>query len=123
MTKKLSVWGREFDLEIIFDRYTGEDNLEHQEDALHNFLSLSNIIDATKDDVEKYCLHRDSDEIGGSIENIFKYVIPTFIFIKRTKDKKRVVALMCNYRLDIEHGIAVVFENEQFSFVGNQQAL
>ena len=123
MTKKLSVWGREFELEVVFDRYKGEENLKHQEDALENFLALSHLTDTAKDEVEKYCLDMDSEEIGTHIENIFKYVIPAFIFIKRTKDEKRVVSLMCNYRFDVEHGIAIVFENEKFSFVGNQQSI
>ena len=56
---------------------------------------------------------------GDKIENIFKYVMPKEIFVPHT-EKHRNVAIMCNYKFDIEHGIAVLFENGQFKKVGPQ---
>ena len=54
-----------------------------------------------------------------TVDNIFKYVMPKNIYVPRNL-KKRVVAIMCNYKFDTEHGIAVVFENEQFKEIGAQ---
>ena len=56
---------------------------------------------------------------GDKIENIFKYVMPKEIFVPHT-EKHRNVAIMCNYKFDIEHGLAVLFENGQFKKVGPQ---
>lgn len=56
---------------------------------------------------------------GDKIENIFNYVMPKEIFVPHT-EKHRNVAIMCNYKFDIEHGIAVLFENGQFKKVGPQ---
>ena len=33
---------------------------------------------------------------------------------------KRAIAVMCNYKFDMEHGIAIVYENEEFKEVGPQ---
>ena len=64
-------------------------------------------------------MKNNSDRINGSIENIFKYVIPVSIYIERNK-KKRVVSLLCNYRFDEEHGIAITYENEKLKNIGPQ---
>ena len=39
--------------------------------------------------------------------------------ITREKEE-RVFAILCNYKFDIEHGLAVVYENEKFKTVGAQ---
>ena len=54
-----------------------------------------------------------------AFENIFKYVMPKSIFVPHTK-KHRIAAIMCNYKFDMEHGIAVVFENGKLKKVGTQ---
>ena len=35
----------------------------------------------------------------------------------------RVVAIMCNYKFDMEHGIAIVFKNEMFSKIVSQDII
>lgn len=60
-----------------------------------------------------------NDLTENKIENIFKYVIPKTIFLPRTV-KVRTVALLCDFKFDIEHGLAVVFENEKFKEVVSQ---
>lgn len=52
------------------------------------------------------------------IENIFKYVMPKYLYVPRTD--KRVIAVMCNFKFDIENGIAVVYKNERFEEIGEQ---
>ena len=34
--------------------------------------------------------------------------------------KERVVAVMCDFKFDMENGLAIVFENEKFKEVGYQ---
>ena len=119
MYKKLLIWNREFDLRVIFDSYD-EEVLPIQEQALEAFLKSENTIQESKQQLEKYILNDEYAEIeGNSIDNIFKYVIPTDIYIPRTPET-RTVALLCDYRFDEEHGIAIVFENEQFKEIGEQ---
>ena len=119
MYKKLLIWNREFDLRVVFDSYD-EEVLPIQEQALEAFLKAENTIQESKKQLEKYILNDEYAEIeGNSIDNIFKYVIPTDIYIPRTPET-RTVALLCDYRFDEEHGIAIVFENEQFEEIGEQ---
>ena len=119
MYKKLLIWNREFDLRVVFDSYD-EEVLSIQEQALEAFLKAENTIQESKKQLEKYILNDEYAEIeGNSIDNIFKYVIPTDLYIPRTLET-RTVALLCDYRFDEEHGIAIVFENEQFEEIGEQ---
>ena len=119
MYKKLLIWNREFDLRVVFDSYD-EEVLPIQEQALEAFLKSENTIQESKQLLEKYILNDEYAEIeGNSIDNIFKYVIPTDIYIPRTPEI-RTVALLCDYRFDEEHGIAIVFEDEHFIEIGKQ---
>ena len=120
MTKKISIWGREFDLKVVFDCFDDEEVLPIQEQALKSFLKANAAIEDSKKQVENYILNDDYAELEtDSIDNIFKFVIPTDIYIPRTPET-RTAALLCNYRFDEEHGIAIVFENERFKEIGTQ---
>ena len=48
--------------------------------------------------------------------------MPKSLFVRRD-EAKRIVAIMCDYRFDMEHGLAVVFENEQFKMIGEQDII
>lgn len=119
MTNKMIIWGREFDVNIIYDVFSGEEILSEQKVALEEFLSKSTELLSDSTEIEKYCIKHNKKEIGESISNIFKYVIPTSLLIERDI-KKRKVALLCNYRFDEEHGLALVFEDEKLSYIGTQ---
>ena len=123
--QKLNVWGRDFELEVVFDCYEGEEILPTQNDALKEFLvSSGDLVQKAKRDVEEYCLKHNAEDIGSSsIENIFKYVIPKSIYIQRTTTGSHVVGLMCAYKFDAENGIAVVFKNEKLDKVGTQNIM
>ena len=56
-----------------------------------------------------------------TIENIFKYVMPKSIFVPR--EEKRIVAVLFDFRFDMEHGMAIVFENEKFSTIGSEDII
>lgn len=113
----IKIWDREFDLKVLYDCYAGEEVLNEQKEALKNFSSDKELIGASKASVEQYCLSQNKDEIcGDEIDNIFKYVLPECIFVKR--DCR--IAIMCRYKFDAEHGIAVVFKDGKFIEVGSQ---
>lgn len=117
------IWGRELELGITYDCYSGEEIIDSQKDAVKDLLTSSNAIDNALAEVKHYCLAENHEEIGtDTIENIFKYVAPKYLYVLRNKDK-HVVAIMCNYKFDQENGIAVVFENEKFSKIGKQDII
>lgn len=117
---KLNIWGREFELTVEYDCYSNEEILPIQKEALQSFTGAELAIDAARDSLEKYCLEHNAEDIGADhIENIFKYVVPKYLYVKR-EESRHVVAIMCNYKFDMENGIAVVFENEQVKKIGKQ---
>lgn len=120
---KVTIWGRELDLGVTYDCYSDEKILESQKDAVKAFAGAKNAIDKALDNVKAYCLTENKSEIGtDTIENIFKYVAPKYLYVVREQDK-HIVAIMCNYKFDMENGIAVVFENEAFLKIGKQSII
>lgn len=117
---KMSIWGRDFDLDIVYDCYSGEAILPKQEEALKCFFTAEAEINRSKNQVIHYCLDNDRDMIEDEcIDNIFRYVVPYSIFVKR--DGR--VALMCYYKLDMEHGLAVVFKKGKLLEIGRQDCI
>lgn len=123
MTKaEQAVWGRTFKLGVSFECASDDEVLDSQIQAKDAILKNWRVVDGAKAAVEKYCLKRDGELIGDEIENIFKYVIPAELLVLRDGSAHK-VALMCNYRFDPEHGIAVVFKNERLLEVVPQDEL
>ena len=122
--QKVRIWGREFELEIIYDCYEGEQILPAQEEAVTRIFKIDNLFDSVKRDVETYCLAGNAEDIGSNcIENIFKYVMPKSLYIKRPRDDSRTVALMCAYKFNPDDGLAVVFKNEQLYQIGSSNII
>ena len=119
---KIMVWGREFDLGITYDCYSGEEVLDIQKKAVDAFVKSEKVIADSLEQVKKYFMDENGTEIGAAIDNIFKYVAPKYLYVSRD-DKKHIVSLMCNYKFDPENGIAIVFENEKFSKIGRQDVI
>lgn len=84
---------------------------------MSSFLSNKQAIEDSEGQVKVYCIEHNKQDIGqDEITNIFKYVMPESLFIKR--DGR--IAIMCKYKFDVEHGIAVVFNDNHIDFVGSQ---
>lgn len=123
MYKNLTIWGRTFELRVVFDCFDDEEVLPIQEQTLEAFLKADAAIADSKKQVESYILNDDYAELEtDSIDNIFKYVIPTDIYLPRTPEI-RTAAILCDYRFDEENGIAIVFENEKFKEIGTQDII
>lgn len=119
---KINLFEREFSLDVYYDNYGDEEVTEVQKAAFEQFKTIDFNSDKLLNEVKKYCLKRDKDEIEEPITNIFKYVIPQTVYVVKN-DEKRIVALLCNYRFDPEHGIAIVFENEKLANIGMQDCI
>ena len=112
MIKKvdMNIWGRDFDLKVEFDCYRGEKVTKSQEEALKKIIKNIDLINKSKKMLEKYCEKRVYvDNENQKKDNVFSYIKPDYIFVKR-EDKPR-VAIMCKYKYDMEHGLAIVFED------------
>lgn len=121
MNKKMMIWDREFELSIVLECYPGEKVLDAQKEAmlwLDNVELVTSVLDAVKEYVQETA----TAELELPINNIFKYVIPKSIFIPHSKNTAK-LAIMCNYKFDMEHGIAIVFENGQFKEIGTQDII
>lgn len=117
---KITIWDRAFELPVVYECYAGETVLASQREAL--VLLEDNVAEVTEslDAVKKYVRKTGAGQLADdAIENIFKYVMPKSIFVRHSK-KRRIAAIMCNYKFDMEHGIAVVFENGKFKEIGAQ---
>lgn len=121
MTKEnLTIWGREFSLPIEYEYYKGEPVLPGQHKALEKFLSSGMEIDKALDAVKHFCLKNYREKIKEEqIGNIFKYVMPAYLFVERDT-RRNIVNLMCHDRFAPDNGIAVVFVDEKFVKVCTQ---
>ena len=122
-TLKLIVWDREFTLPIEYDCYKGEKVTKAQKAALKNFAGHKDWIDVSKPQVEGYCREQVlEDEENQKKDNIFSYIKPDYLYVKRDADNPR-VAMMCKYRYDSEHGLAVIFSSDGTVTVGTQDVI
>ena len=115
----IDIWGRTFKLPVVIKQFKGMDISDTQRQAVANFKKNVTISDSLKEKVEAYILNNGLKENGiNTVDNIFKYVMPISVYVP--KEKRRIVAILCNYKYDMEHGLAIVFENEEYKQVGPQ---
>lgn len=120
--KRLNIWGRDFEIEILYEEYEGEGRIHAQDVAINNLLDNWNVVSSSLDEVKRFCIEWYPNELeaisgGRTIDNIFRYVMPESLFVFRREDV-RAVELLCRSRLDPEHGLAIYFENESLAGVG-----
>jgi len=122
-SQTLPIWGRSLTLPVLYDCYAGESVTPEQINAIKHLFSHVDWIEKAKKQVELYCRESvDEDDENQKKDNIFSYVKPESIFVKRDKDYPR-IALMCKYRYDPEHGLAVVFTKNGEITVGSQDII
>ena len=118
---RANIWGREFELNVSFDNFPDEEVTENQKHTLDAIPSVD--YSESLPELKQYIMKYNGSEIEGAvIENIFKYVMPKSFVIAREKED-RVFAIFCNYKFDMEHGLAVVYKNEKFKVVGPQDII
>ena len=121
-TLDLNIWGRNFTLPVKYDCYKGEEVTETQEKAITDFCNQHDWIESSKHQVEEYCRDYviEDNEIDKK-DNVFSYVKPEYLFVKR-EDNPRIL-IVCKYRYDLEHGLAVVFSPDGSITVGSQDII
>lgn len=120
---ELTIWGREYSLPVIYDSLSDGVISDSQIKAVENFKKHLEWIDSSKSVVEEYCKEdvMDDDE-NEKKDNIFSYIKPERLYVKRESELPR-VALMCRYRYDPEHGLAVVYSQDGKVTVGIQDII
>lgn len=120
MTKSVKLWNREFNLEVKFEDLNEEGILEIQEEGAKQFLLSDGEQEKSEKLLKQYIKENNNEKLEEeNIENIFKYVMPEYLYILRDEERQQ-VAVMCDYKFDPENGIAVVFEKEKIKEIGIQ---
>ena len=118
----INIWNRNFTLTVEYDCYSGEQITKSQEDALNCFIKNEELINKSNEIVKKYCKKNVNEDYSNQKkDNIFSYLMPDYIFVKR-EDNPR-VALMCKYKYDLEHGLAIIFDMNGKITVGLQDII
>jgi len=114
--KNIELCGRGFRLPIHYDAYSGEEILDNDRKSLDSFLSkLPSMSRTIKQKAMAYIMGdikgKVSDEASKFSDfkfekdaDVFKFIKPQYIYIPRASGK---VAIMCTYRFDLGHGIAI----------------
>lgn len=119
----VNIWGKEFTLPVEYDCYAGETITAEQKRAIETFACHSEWIAEARTSVERYCEDQvASDTENEKKDNIFYYMKPEYLFVKRDEQNARIL-LMCRYRYDPEHGLAVVFAADGNVTVGPQDII
>ena len=114
----LNIWNRDFTLEIKYDCYSNENVTNKQLKAIKNFTEHPEWLRNAKTAAENYCKKFDGIIKKGSI---FSYIKPDYMFVTREEYPR--IAIMCNYKYDSEHGLAIIFTQEGKVAVGNQDII
>ena len=118
----VNLWGREFELFISYSCYPGEEVTDIQKNAVEVFCDNIFSVDAMLDELKKYVEKTSEAAVeSNGIDNIFKYVMPKSLFVPRSNNK--VVAIICNYKYDMENGIAIIFKDGKFKEIGTQDII
>lgn len=119
---EICIWGRDFSVPVDYNCYDGEHLLPGQTDAIHIFLNHPEWLEKAKGSVEQYCHEQVmEDNENSKKENVFSYIKPQGFFVRREENPR--IALMCKYRYDDEHGIAIVFDSDGRVTVGPQDII
>lgn len=113
----MNIWGRKFELPVMIKQYDGEEITEIQKEAVEKFQHCEEVLNASKQSVEQYILENGlRDHNIYEVDNIFKYVMPKSFYVPNAE--KRVVVLFCDFKYDLENGIALIFEDEKLKKIG-----
>ena len=119
---EICIWGRDFSIPVEYNCYVGESLLPEQTDAINEFLKHPEWLEKAKHLVEQYCHEQVMDDTENSKkDHVFSYIKPQVFFVKH--EKKPRIALMCKYRYDMEHGLAVVFTTDGGITAGPQDII
>ena len=118
----ISIWERAFLLPVEYDCYDDEIVTDSQKSAVKMLTMHPEWIVSAKEQVKSFCREEVlKDDENNKKDNIFSYVKPEYLFVKH--ETKPRIAIMCKYRYDMEHGLAVVFSADGRITVGPEDII
>ncbi len=115
---KVNIWGREFELPVHYQLFSDDPIMEYQKKALED-VHYVDYFDA-QDAVRDYIMKNYADEVKDQpMDNMFRYVMPKSIYIPKFPDTGR-FDIMCDFKFDMEHGIAIEYEHRALRMIGAQ---
>lgn len=115
----IELWGRRFTLPLVYECYDGETILPQQREALAMLQQNQAALDGSLEPVRKYVKKNGGGPDQAGLANVFRYVMPKTVFVPHS-EKRLTAAILCAYKPDMEHGLAVIFENGRLRQVGPQ---
>lgn len=121
MSKQLlNIWNRDFEIDITYEIFSDKPVTEKQKTIASGLSAID--FSESLEGVIRYIKKYNARDLGEErIENIFRYVIPKRIYITQSEEEE--FAIMCNYKFDMEHGIAVVYKGGKFKEAGPQDII
>ena len=110
----IEIWGRKFNLPVNYKILEKDSMTKEQQETLNLFVEKKDEINKVKQCVFDYVINYETSDIS-EVDNIFKYVMPKCVYVS---DAKNVCAVMCNFKFDMEHGMAIVFEDGKLKKIG-----
>ena len=124
MMMELEIWGRVLPVKISYDCFEGEEITKIQQETYIQFQDNQNaIFNEAFDKIKVYCLSQYPEQITDNFENIFRYVKPKELYIKRSITGKKIAGLLCSFKFDIEHGLVAYIEDGHVTEVGPQDII
>ena len=113
----LMIWNREFDLEVKYYNFPDQEVSDNQRKTAENIRNVD--FNQVLNEVKEYIKNNNNNMLAEKdIINVFKYIMPKKFLVFRSENI-RVFSIICDYKFDMEHGIAIMFENEKFTFIGS----
>ena len=120
--QSLEIWGRMLEVKVIFDCFPEEEISAAQIAAYDDFIkNPEGYLGIALSEAENYCCEHSNGQVTPPVTNIFKYVMPHLIYIKRSRNDKKLFSLVCKYKFDMENGLAVNFEDGKLKSTGPEQ--
>lgn len=122
--KTFEIWGRKLEINVVFDCFPGEEISKMQEAAYDDFMfHTSEYLEIALLEAKRYCVNHSDGRVNLPIDNIFKYVMPYSIYLKRSREGKKLFSLMCRYKFDMENGLTINFEDGKLKSSGPEQSI
>ena len=117
----IKIWDRDFEIEVEYYGQLEDEMTKQQKDSLNEFLESGKAVDNSLKELKSYVYQTSNGNLNNDdIDNIFRFVMPKYLYIPKKKDT---IAIMCNYKFDMENGIAVVFEKGKLKCIGAEDVI
>ncbi|MBP3201127.1 MAG: hypothetical protein J6M39_05730 [Lachnospiraceae bacterium] len=118
---KYKIWGKEFSLKVLYECKNGQKPTNEQHQALEMFENelfqkkevnkIQHYLDSQKE-IMNFISKLDGIDDVDINDSVLDYLKP--VEIRVLNEKNRMVEIVCDFKFDMEHSIAIRFKNEKF---------